>query len=286
MQRTSRWFFGFLVLFLTAGVMAQELEPLPDMGDTVAQLMTRLRQAKEGPRTNVVSVDWEQSAFLIPAAGSLQGNQGTFYRSDVTIANLRSVAQKIGVLWFAQGVDNGSSAVQYYTINANTTIFTADFVGSLLGKSGLGAIMVIAVDAANNPDSDAKLDGFSRIWTPQPNASGTVSQEFAAVDPFDTLATSYGYGLRQDAQYRTNVGFVNAYGTSNTFTVNVIGTGGSTSFTHTVKPYSMDQRPVPSGSWGNFFIRVSSAPTNFNWWSCYASSTDNLTGDGWVSHVH
>ena len=265
---------------------AAELEPLPETGDTVAMLMERVYREKSRPRASIIAVDWEDSEFIIPAAGSLQGNQGTYYRSDVTLANRRSITQKIAVLWIAQGVNNGSSPVMYFNLAPATAVFQADFVATALGKTGLGSIVVIGVDAANNPDSNAQLDGFSRIWTPQPNATGTVSQEFAAVAYQDSLATSYGYGLRQDAQYRTNIGFVNLYSTPNTFTTTIIGTGGTTTFTQDVLPYSMQQRGVPAGNWGNFFVRVNSAPTNFNWWSAYASSTDNLTGDGWVSHIH
>lgn len=279
-----------IVVFTLSAAASEpaKLEPLPDTGETIASFLDRMHGMRGGggPKSNVIAVDWEMSSFLIPAAGSLQGNQGTYYRSDVTIANRRNAAQRIALLWFAQGVNNGSSSVQTFQIAANTTVFEADFVNTVLGRTGLGSIVVIGVDAAGNPDSNAQLDGFSRIWTPQPNATGTVSQEFASVELEDSLATSYGYGLRQDAGYRTNIGFVNLYSTANTFTVNIVGTGGNTQFTQDVLPYSMQQRGVPAGNWGNFYVRVSSAPTNFNWWSAYASSTDNTTGDGWVSHVH
>lgn len=271
---------------LNLPLSAADLQPLPETGDTVAMLMERVYREKTRPRASVIAVDWDDSEFIIPAAGSLQGNQGTYYRSDVTLSNRRSIAQKIAVLWIAQGVNNGSSPVMYFNLAASAVTFQDDFVAKALGKSGLGSIVVIGVDAANNPDANAQLDGFSRIWTPQPNATGTVSQEFAAVAYQDSLATSYGYGLRQDSQFRTNIGFVNLYATANTFTVAVVGTTGTTSFTQTVLPYSMQQRSIPAGNWGNFFVRVSGATGNLNWWSAYASSTDNITGDGWVSHIH
>ena len=271
---------------LALPLSAADLQPLPETGDTIAMMMERVFREKSRPRASIIAVDWEDSQFIIPAAGSLQGNQGTYYRSDVTLSNRRSIAQKIAVLWIAQGINNGSSPVMYFNLPAGSAVFQDDFVAKALNKTGLGSIVVIGVDAANNPDTDAQLDGFSRIWTPQPNASGTVSQEFPAVDYQDTLATSYGYGLRQDAQYRTNIGFVNLYGTPNTFSTTIVGTGGTTSFTQEVLPYSMQQRGVPGGNWGNFLVRVNSAATNFNWWSAYASSTDNITGDGWVSHIH
>jgi hypothetical protein len=183
-------------------------------------------------------------------------------------------------------VNNGSASVQSFALLPNTTVTVRDFVASRLEKSGLGSILVVGRTSGGAIDENAVLDGFSRIWTPQPNSTGTVSQEFGAVELQDTLATSFGYGLRQDSAYRTNVGFVNIWGTPNTFTVNLVGTAENTSFTQAVQPYSMEQVPAPAGNWGDFYIRVSTAANNFNWWTAYAASTDNITGDGWVSHVH
>jgi hypothetical protein len=194
--------------------------------------------------------------------------------------------QYLSVGFLVRGQNNGSAPVKRFTIDPNTTTMTRDFVGTTLGTSGLGTILVIATDSAGNPDELAEIDGFSRIWTPQPGSSGSVSQAFESIDIEDNLATSYAYGLRQDASFRTNVGLVNPYAGANTFTVFVNGTGGSTTFTQTVQPYSMEQVAIPAGNWGDLYIRVSSADSNFNWWSAYGTSVDNVTGDGWVSHVH
>ena len=62
-------------------------------------MMERVYREKSRPRASIIAVDWDDSEFIIPAVGSLQGNQGTYYRSDVTLSNQRSVAQKIAVLW-------------------------------------------------------------------------------------------------------------------------------------------------------------------------------------------
>jgi hypothetical protein len=263
-----------------------KLQALASTGETVASVVERVRELRDRHHANVIAVDWEDFAFLIPAAGSVQGNNGTFFRSDVTLANRRAVEQIISVLWIARGVNNGTASVQSFSIPASTTIIERDFVGNRLGKSGLGAILIVGRTSGGAIDENAELDGFSRIWTPQPNSTGTVSQEFTSVELEDSLSTSYGYGLRQDSGYRTNLGFVNIWSTPNTYTVNIVGTGGNTSLTQTVQPFSMEQVPAPAGNWGDFYIRVSSAGSNFNWWTAYAASTDNITGDGWVSHVH
>ncbi|HEX3108092.1 MAG TPA: hypothetical protein VHU41_03280, partial [Thermoanaerobaculia bacterium] len=70
-----------------------------------------------------------------------------------------------------------------------------------------------------------------------------------------------------------------------TWTVQVVGTNGSTSFTVTVPAFSMIQTNLPSGNYGNLYV-IFTPPndvTGTDSWTAYASSTDNGTGDGWVS---
>lgn len=272
-------------LLVPVAASAGSLEPMPSTTGTVGELVTKWDGVRAEKRASVVSVDWETYAFVIPAAGSLAGNFGTYFRSDVTFANRRSQDQIISIGWIARGVNNGSAAVFSFKLPANTTDFEPDFVGRVLGRSGLGSIVVIAVDSAGNVDKLASIDAFSRIWTNQPGSSGTVSQDFPPVDVEDNLATSYAYGLRQDEQYRTNVGLVNLNNSTETYTIVVIGTRGSRTFTQVVQPYSMEQVALPAGTYGDLSLRISNG-ISFNWWTAYGTSVDNITGDGWVSHVH
>lgn len=285
MQRLFRAILVVLFVF-PVSLSAAQLERLPSTGARVSDLIGRLKPIAASHKANVIFLETEDYGFLIPAAGNLQGGNGTFFKSDLAIANRRAVAQTISIAWFARGVNSGNDATFDFVIPANTTVFERDFVGRILGKTGLGAILVVGITAGGDIDDNAELDGFSRIWTPQPGSAGTVSQEFTSVSIEDSLATSYGYGLRQDSGFRSNIGFVNIWDTPNSYTVNIVGTGGNTSFTQNVQAYSMEQVPAPGGNWGDFYIRVESGATNFNWWTAYGSSTDNVTGDGWVTHVH
>lgn len=280
-------------LFLSAvSMFAGELVPLGLDTMTVGQRVEQLRELHQRRQQmhriqpDVISVDWEKDSFIIPVAGSIQGGNGTFFRSDVSIANRRLAPQAISVGFLVRGQNNANTPMHRFSIDSNTTTQTRDFIASALNTSGLGTLLVIAVDSTGNADENGEIDGFSRIWTPQPGSTGSVSQAFESIDLEDNLATSYAYGLRQDAGFRTNVGLVNLYAGTNTFTIFVNGTGGSTTFTQTVQPYSMEQVPLPAGAWGDLYIRVSSSDSNLNWWSAYGTSVDNVTGDGWVSHVH
>jgi hypothetical protein len=177
--------------------------------------------------------------------------------------------------------------MQYFSVPANTVAAVNDFVGTQLGKSGLGALFIEGVDASGNADAGASLDGYSRIWTPQPGSSGAVSQNFDAVSLTDSIGslTAYIIGLKQSASYRSNVGIVNLDTTAHNWTIRSAMTGASS--TVTVQPFSVSQTGAPGGSAdaaGNVVLTLASDGFGF-FWSAYGSSTDNVTGDGWVARA-
>ena len=263
----------------------RELTPIARPAAAPATVADGVRALRERAVPKVIAVDLHDSAFLIPIAGNTAGNNGTYFRSDVVIANYRSAAQRIGVGWMVAGADNTHQPLVYFTIPANTVAALDDFVGATLGKTGLGGILIFGVDGAGNNDSAASLDGFSRIWTNQPGASGTVSQNFDAVSITDSIGslTAYIVGLKQSSDFRSNVGVVNLDSVAHNWTVRSVQTGAST--TLTVPAYSVVQTGIAagsaSGSSPSVVLTLNSDGFGF-WWSAYASSTDNRTGDGWV----
>lgn len=235
--------------------------------------------------TEAVGVDWALPAFLIPAAGNLQGQGGTYFRSDVTLTTYGDFDQDILIVWIPRGVDGRGQPAFRTTIPSDVPPVTIrDFVGEL-GLSGLGALLVIGVESGTTtPDENALIHGFSRIWTPQPGSSGTVSQPFAAQDAdmmVDELA-GVAIGLRQDAAFRTNAGIVNLGVTTRTFTVGVAGETLETSFDMTLPPLSMQQVAIPAGSYGAVTL-VFFSDGGEEGWAAYGTTNDNVTGDGWVS---
>ncbi|HEX8171342.1 MAG TPA: hypothetical protein VF824_12450 [Thermoanaerobaculia bacterium] len=229
--------------------------------------------------------------IAIPAAGSVRGANGTFFRSDVTFVNYNFTQQKVIVYW----LPNGGGAAQFL-INVNGEIVAAtveDFVGTTLRVSGLGSLLFVPVrDDGITVDDDAAIDIFSRIWTPQPNAVGTVSQPFPGVSPGLMFGRYEGVllGVRQDAGYRTNVGIVNYGPVDVDFDVTVAGSGpgGVETFTMRVSAFSFLQQPLPAGDFGSAIIIIDVDPqvdAEDTFWLAYASSTDNISGDGWVTLV-
>lgn len=286
----SRFGVLLLALFVAGGAGASPLVRLESDGKTVGQALGQLRASATRRASSrgrhAISLDLSLSAFIFQGAGSLAGSGGTFFHSDVMISNYRNAQQLIAIGFLRQGLDNSNEPLQYFTIPANQTVALDDFVAATLHTSGFGAVVVLGVDSQHDPDTNALLDGQSRIWTFQPGASGKVSLGLPAVDLIDIIgnATSYALGLRQDATARTNVGIVNLDNVSHTWTVHAIGLTKSATFTVTVQAYSVTQVSIPAGNYGDLFLALSPEVDGFDW-SAYGVSVDNISGDSWESHA-
>src|SRR5438128_1259925 len=127
--------------------------------------------------------------ILIPAAGNLAGGNGTFFKSDITIFNDRSVDQKVLIQWLPQG-GSPPQISPIVTIKSFSGIISEDFVGNILSQTGLGAILLTPLKSDNTFDPNSALIVTSRIWTPQPGTTGTASQSFPAVNVPSILNTN------------------------------------------------------------------------------------------------
>ena len=242
----------------------------------IGSMLAKAREAQSGAGRS----------FLIPAAGSLQGAHGTFFRSDVTLIHYGSGPQKIIVGWMPANTDNCEAEVVEITLDQGWKHFD-DFVGKTLGETGLGALFFMAVDDEDEVDDTAQIDGFSRIWTPIPNGlAGTSSQQLSAVaieDLFPLLHV-YLFGLRQDANFRTNVGIVNFDLVPHSWNVEFFPSVGArpADGNITVPPCSMWQGAIPPGNFGPLLVHLLPRDGDGKFWTAYGSSTDNSTGDGWT----
>jgi len=258
----------------------------------LAQLQARRIVRAPGVHASAITDSISARAFIISAAGSLPGGGGSlFFRSDITLVNYRNTSQQVLIGFWQQGTTNSLNFSNYKTVTLPSNQFATvqDFVASSLGLSGLGSLIFIPY-TGSAIDSNSAIDGFSRIYTKQPGSTGTVSQPFDAVDP-DTLSAQLinegvALGLRQDADFRTNVGIVNVDASPHAFKLSFVGEKTQTTLTITVPAYGMVQQAIPAGDYGALQIiyQVTDASTTtLVSWVGYASSTDNVTGDGWVS---
>jgi hypothetical protein len=222
--------------------------------------------------------------YLLPAAGSIQGANATFFRSDVAIWNFRAEPQRILMRWLPQGTTGIGLQEVEITIPAYSGIQDADFARNVMNQVGiLGAIFFRAVRADGSLDSNARLNIQSRIYTPQPDTAGYTSQSFDAIRITQIAGENRVItNQRNDFRYRLNVGIVNLDQTSG-HTWQVVSDNSTTPIY--VPPYSMHQVSIPrfNNSTTVPLLRIVGDGGGQTTWVAYGSSVDNATGDGWTS---
>jgi photosystem II stability/assembly factor-like uncharacterized protein len=271
----------FLVAGTTGGVFTFEVvsklprelgtEGLPGDPSRLPRLLDQLqRQGNAG------------SGFVIVATGNVSGVGGARFRSDVSLVNSAPTNQDVMVAWLAAGADGTDARAFRLTLPASKTTTIAGFIDNL-GLSGLGCLVVIAIDANGNVDSRASIDGSSRIWMTGSNNPGAVSQSIPGtpIKYLGNRTTLSAAGLRSDSDFRTNIGVVNLDTRSRTFAVDLIGERHSAKVSVDVPPVSMRQIAVPTGDYGTMSATFTTSSSDFTW-TAYGSSVNNFTGEGSV----
>jgi len=227
--------------------------------------------------------------LVIPAAGSILGANGAFFRSDITILNYSNHTQTVRLRWLPQGQTGAGITATDVNLPALSGITSEDFVNTVLRQTGLGAILVTGITDTGAADPTARLYGTARIWTVQPNTGGGTNSQTFFVLPTSTLTTAQRsiIGQRRDERYHLNVGIVNLDPLNpQLYQIVVAGTtpGVPTeNTTVTVRPLSMEQVPMSGPPQQGMQIVVANI-TSFNRsnsWTAYGSSIDNVTADAW-----
>ena len=264
-----------------------QVRQLPSDPGRMSRMMSEYSAYRSGVGASGVGDMRSMRLLLFPAAGNARGAGGEFFRSDVTLISFRpDEHQHLVALWLQNGVDTDDPPAVELTLEPDTYYTFTDFVGVFLERQNqLGSILIIPIDDAGEVDfADVAIDGYSRIWTNQPNATGTVAQPFEATDPFSfyVFETATIMGLRHDSQYRSNYGIVNVDNVPHTFTVFFLGENAQNQLTITIPAGGMIHQAIPAGNYGPLVIEIEvdepEAP-----WIGYGTSNDNITGDGWVS---
>jgi hypothetical protein len=237
---------------------------------------------------DLVTPQTSASRILIPVAGDAPGANGTYFRSDIQIVNLRNAPQRVQIYWLPQGSSGAAIAPRTVDLGALSGFFSDDFVDNILLQDGVGGIEVVGVTQEGQFDPDARLHATARIWTPRPDgAAGTMSQTFPAlVMPGSTARSKTVFGLRRSADYRLNVGIINPAQTAHRFRVTVriaTATGGENLVYETeLAARSIEQRLAGGTATGiaQVLIEDLTAGTATDWQG-WASSIDNASGDAW-----
>jgi hypothetical protein len=264
-------------------------ERLPDDPLRLPRLIRQLLTAIPPSHETAGSAIGSTTAFILPTVGRVRGSAGSTFRSDVTLSNARSTEQDVIVAWLPQGNTDGPAVAMFAITlpplsgDSGGTLTIADITDELR-LTGLGSMIVVAVDAAGEADGAADIDGFARVWSASPCGSGSVSQSVAAVSSqaFGPGRRARSLGLRHDASYRTNVAIVNLSEFTREFTVVVGGERRSERFTLSVPPFSPVLAALPDRNYGAVALTIISDGGGVPW-AAYGSTVDNASGDAWAS---
>lgn len=228
------------------------------------------------------------SAVVLPVVGDVVGRDGTHFRTDVVVSNLRNQDQPVSIEWYPADVDSTTPRRVMMTLPGWTILPLHDFVPEVLHTTGLGAVRIVAVDAEGNRDSEGQIDAFARIWSALLNGEGTVSQSLYGLHD-DRMAGGTGVpnmmliGLRQDENFRTNLGIANLGAIPREFDVRVSGAESEDMFRVRVPADSMIQVPIPAGVFGDLALNVTPTENVGTLWTSYASTVDNRSADAWIA---
>ncbi|HVR44039.1 MAG TPA: hypothetical protein VMS56_11425 [Thermoanaerobaculia bacterium] len=229
------------------------------------------------------------STVLLPVVGDVVGVFGVHFRTDVTVINMRNIDQRVRIEWYPQDTNSTAERTIEGTIPAFTIEPIADFVPMVLETDGMGALRIVGIDASGDVDSGAELDAFARIWSSNAGGMGTVSQslygihEDEVVEPTAAVNNVLLIGMKQNENYRTNVGIVNLGVDSQFFRVQVSGTNGDTTLDVEVPAGALRQVALPEGNWGDVAITIAATVGASERWTAYASTINNHSGDAWIS---
>ncbi len=224
---------------------------------------------------------------IVPVAGNAAGANGTFFRSDISVINLRNATQRIQMFWLPLGVQGSATPIGMLTLPPQQGVLSdqGDFVGEFLQTTGLGGIEFVGVTEQGVFDPSAQIHVTSRIWTPRPDGgAGTMSQTLPAIvaGQNDTSNVKAVFGLRRGSQYRLNVGVMNPSSTTQRFHFTIVAAGLVTDrFELDVPPRSIRQELAPGTSSGFVQVLIEDLGGGAGEWQGWASSVDNQSGDAW-----
>ncbi len=216
----------------------------------------------------------------IPAGARTRGDAGTFWLTDVAIANLGDVPASVNVAYLRKRQANPDPANQSFTLAAGEQVMLEDVFDAMFGLDRAnGALRV----TAQNPN----VKCTSRTYNAEGEA-GTYGQFIPAITELTAVVSGRPGGLiqlQENASFRTNVGVLNLTGESVDLEIHLFSGDGSLFGVKdaTLRPHEMEQfdkifDDVGAGSVdsGYAVVRV---VTEAGKVLAYASVVDNRSGD-------
>jgi hypothetical protein len=229
--------------------------------------------------------DATPGGWLIPAVASVGGVNGTRWRSQLELFNPADDPAVVTVTLLPTDHGGASPHVAEITVEPRQAVVVDDVVHSVFGLRTSGALIL---------DSAATIHATSRTFTLKPGGDqnqGTFGQHIPAI-PLAELLTSqpppyldWQLGvlpaLREDAQFRSNVGFVNPTDKVATVLIEASDARGAVqaSFEIDIAPWQHRQLNgvlLDLGGLEEATVRVTVLEGTV---AAYASIVDNTSGD-------
>ena len=219
---------------------------------------------------------------FIPAAAHVQGAGGTSWRTDLEVHNPGSGRAQFTIALLKRDLANTSPTTRSFSLDAGKSVRYEDVLQGVFGFDGAGALRVTpttgSIMVTSRTFNDASSGTFGQfIAGVTTEAAIAHGQEGRLIQLSRSSSTSNGF--------RTNIGFVNATGSSIEVKVEMY-TGQGTRLgekTYTLKPFEYDQvsdifGQVTNGEVENGFAVVSTLTSGGRLFA-YASVVDNRSGD-------
>ncbi len=209
----------------------------------------------------------------VPVVAHVKGAQGSLFRSDLRVLNDRDEPVSVQLIFTPTGADGRSDFVtRTVRIPRNSTYAIDDVVLSLFGRETAGTLAI---------SSDAALLTSSRLYNE--TAAGTLGQYVPATSDQESAGLSepplHVTGLRNDAQFRSNIGVAEVRGDRGEVAVELFRADGtSTTRAVSIEAYSHQQFALDESAEGvvRAVVRVTSGDAGI---TAYGSVIDNESGD-------
>jgi hypothetical protein len=183
-----------------------------------------------------VGVNFQRNWFL-PSSARVAGQGGSFYTTDLTVANRSATDASVTLKFLGHDADGQNGAERTVTIGAGQAVAFDDVLWKQFGiSSGYGAIRV---------SSSAFLNVLGQTSTPGPSG-GTFGQSVPAISDDELIDRSGPRSIaavREDGRFRTNLILANAYPTPLVVNVALLDGNGLQLATrsYTLQPLGMTQ---------------------------------------------
>lgn len=217
------------------------------------------------------------TTLFVPAAVNLAGAGGTYFQTDLWIANPSDAALSVTVAFLPAGQDNSGQTGTAVPVAAHTQVAFTNVLASVAGTTGAGSLKLTASApflATSRTYNNASPPGTYGVGVAGRPLAASVSQGLIA-------------GLSNNAAFRSNVAVMNPQPIPVTVTFMLYRSDGTLlgQGTRTLAPLDWFQASTifsflgVAGSETNAYVTVRSSNTSF---FAYGSLVDQTTGDGTV----